>query len=945
MDKTHQEINLQKLGMKRRKKEVRHMKIMTALTVLFLALTLLFQDNMNQYQMEMNYKSYGEWLLREPMQGERIENPYLVHCGEIWSGSTIYQTVSGEEAERVEMDPSDEERYTGKILGTLDEEIIKTGKISLYEGKMPEQDHEIAMELNVLQALGCNYDLGQQITFYVAENEDINTLLLKNEKMILHRVSYTLVGTLCSYSDAWSDGDVLPGAVITKNAFDALEMTVKGYQFSRIQEKYKGNNTSAFALNLADGIKQRIMEEAGPNVTWEELGYAINVYAYDNPFWSNPMMYRNMTIILIILGVSIMAYLMSSYLSKRRKYYYRMREIGATVGQIWTMTVYECIGSTVFTALGMVAGSYGISLLLVFGVAKSVQIPFFYVFRWETLYGIILCVASVLSLAMLCAFVILRGRRVTEKRKALPFLVRKRLLRRVKKHRQRISMREIWKRQRICHPVSVLFSRLVGIGVCLAVLACLMQINEKCVSYRHICKEYHDFTVSVPSASVSVPTEWIPAKSYIDIDGNEKEKTLLGGSFDQERMYDTIPDSMIQETRELSGIRQVECSTRDQTHVFDWKGKGESPYYQFYLYFSSQIGWQTDQNNNLIEIDTSRKRGKEVLEEADQYIYEGRYYQNCRKVWEDLDEHLDQKIADYTSFRQGKQVILLEDTEDHLGEYEALDAYAEGEEYVAWQGYIDKDGTLRPGDTLTIQTGGKDLEVEIAGILSVEEMDYQYGYSPYCIVGSETLGRNIAREDGKQYGYNHIEINFNDLYSSEATDKIITRKCTQNQLVYDSNSEVIRAAFQKVVQAALVYGTLAVIVFVLYLFVLSCILQEESRKRKPQMETLHQLGISWQQMNRFRIRDSITEALYLLCSVPILYLVWILRIHADWDENAIGYSSLFFNKTFYELTECKYIFYQLLDYINIYWVAAFIAVVFGTVVIIHIHFGRAGEEE
>ena len=43
-----------KKGLKRRKKEVRRMRVMTCLAVFFLAFALLFQDNMSELKMELN---------------------------------------------------------------------------------------------------------------------------------------------------------------------------------------------------------------------------------------------------------------------------------------------------------------------------------------------------------------------------------------------------------------------------------------------------------------------------------------------------------------------------------------------------------------------------------------------------------------------------------------------------------------------------------------------------------------------------------------------------------------------------------------------------------------------------------------------------------------------------------------------------------------------------
>ena len=49
-------------SLKRRKKEVRRMRVMTCLAVFFLAFSLLLQDNLGALQMELNYRNYGRWF-------------------------------------------------------------------------------------------------------------------------------------------------------------------------------------------------------------------------------------------------------------------------------------------------------------------------------------------------------------------------------------------------------------------------------------------------------------------------------------------------------------------------------------------------------------------------------------------------------------------------------------------------------------------------------------------------------------------------------------------------------------------------------------------------------------------------------------------------------------------------------------------------------------------
>jgi len=88
------------------------MRAMLGLSVMFLAFTLLFQDNMNAYTMQMNYQSYGQWLIQTP-DPVFDDNPYLTLSGIVQSGSRIYLT---------------EPRNAG--VQVIDEEIKSLAKVS-----------------------------------------------------------------------------------------------------------------------------------------------------------------------------------------------------------------------------------------------------------------------------------------------------------------------------------------------------------------------------------------------------------------------------------------------------------------------------------------------------------------------------------------------------------------------------------------------------------------------------------------------------------------------------------------------------------------------------------------------------------------------------------------------------------------------------------------------
>ena len=64
-------------GLARRRKEVRWLRGMMALAVFLTAFVLLFQDNINEYVMQNNYRDYGRWLFRVD-EGEELQSPYLL---------------------------------------------------------------------------------------------------------------------------------------------------------------------------------------------------------------------------------------------------------------------------------------------------------------------------------------------------------------------------------------------------------------------------------------------------------------------------------------------------------------------------------------------------------------------------------------------------------------------------------------------------------------------------------------------------------------------------------------------------------------------------------------------------------------------------------------------------------------------------------------------------
>ena len=112
-------------SMRRRRKELRFVSAAAFIAVFFLVSVTVFQNVMNRYVIEDNYKNYGEWVLssvedlwnpEQPFLDP--EHPYLSREGVCSSGWEVL----------------DERSEPGGVrLGTMDENCREIGNLTLYE--------------------------------------------------------------------------------------------------------------------------------------------------------------------------------------------------------------------------------------------------------------------------------------------------------------------------------------------------------------------------------------------------------------------------------------------------------------------------------------------------------------------------------------------------------------------------------------------------------------------------------------------------------------------------------------------------------------------------------------------------------------------------------------------------------------------------------------------
>ena len=155
---------------------------------------------------EFRLNTYGEWYCGIPSGMEEDaqwleKQPWVRAIGRAGNYGTI-NTAAGQAG-----------------FGTLDHSLVNIGRIKLDEGTFPRSEDEIAMEADVLSALGCDHELGQEITLLI-------DVPYKDQLIPVER-SYILCGVIHEYSNLWvlnrnSDNRLLVSAVVTEAAAEAV---------------------------------------------------------------------------------------------------------------------------------------------------------------------------------------------------------------------------------------------------------------------------------------------------------------------------------------------------------------------------------------------------------------------------------------------------------------------------------------------------------------------------------------------------------------------------------------------------------------------------------------------------------------------------------------------------------------------------------------------------
>lgn len=524
-------------SMVRRRRELRFVSLVTFIAVFFLSAVSVFQNVMNRYVTESNYDTYGEWVLSsvEDLRDTEIpfrdiDHPYLSERGVCSSGWGILD---------------ENEELSGICLGTMDENGLEIGNITLYEGHMPELADEIVMDLPTLAALGYSYDLGQEIPVTVLDGSGQQ-----------QSQTFRLVGTMKSFSENWVSeaGYSLPGGLVTGEGLEALGGTAFNTYFYQLDRKYENIDVYEFAAPFqhGDGLCE------------------FNANAYGNRVWGSEVMFLAVQAVLILIAASASGYLLLSYEAERRRWHYQYRMIGAERAQIRTMVLIEGIYGIFPFALAALIIPHLAGMLICLIVSKWKGLPYFYEFhpgeafaQAGIILGVLLLVITGTWLRSSDKTLVRNTREVTERQ-----------LKRLRKCKKGNTLKNFYRRQGKLHPLKRAAASVLSVCVCALLLLCINEIRIAVSDYQWAREELHDFeaTKSEIYTDIFSPEDRLYLSESISNDGDAV--TVESHFID---MYCGISRETEARLREIDEISSLDLQIWDERHTLEWEGKEKSP--------------------------------------------------------------------------------------------------------------------------------------------------------------------------------------------------------------------------------------------------------------------------------------------------------------------------------------------------------------------------------
>ena len=660
-------------SIRRRFSQIWKAALTTLVAVFFVTAVLIFQENMYQWQMSSNKSRFGDWFICERSKKEANEilstHNYLCEPVSAKSSVELYDSEWNE---------------TKLHIGSMTDDFIKQGRLKLDEGRMPQNNDEIAMDWNTLLKLGYAGELGQKITIYYYRADNIN---YESDQRI---ETYTLVGIFQNYTNIWQNGKMIPGALVTDEKLNDFDYKIDNLYLYGFKDSIR---TSEYA-NVYKKIKEDIRCET-----------VYNAAVYDYSPWKSATVYMYMYVVVMVIGILALSYQLIEYRNTRRKSYNMFSQMGMTKAGIRKMYITE----NAFILIP--AGIIGILLALAVGhfTGQALEAKSGYEFYRVNMEVIIKSASSVVIAVIVEELSgIISNIHFYRKKAVSKKWVSRQVHMRYKKSRMN--------RHNLVRSVSSRFIRkdgaLMAVGIRLFALCICGVIIFSALKIQNAFKEY--------KSNDSVPDIY----GYIDV--NQDKTALFMNYWYYLKDYNNLPLKSMNYTGEITSRNDMSEYVSKQRirynihfdkikelveagNMWDWNdaikvndsdsigrslgfiNMGQSKYLKdpnnnilegfskefidelmeinginsvSYSTFESERSWFWDaQDYEKMQTFTFHRENGSYNNEhlpdyGDRYLFSTEYAQPTKELYNKLEKYIDKEYVDYEAFEEGKQVVL-----------------------------------------------------------------------------------------------------------------------------------------------------------------------------------------------------------------------------------------------------------------------------------------------
>lgn len=542
------------LSVKRRRRSMWKVALISFCCVFLFAGIMIFQDCMNRFQRENAFLESGEWIISTGEKSRCLEE----HAWADGYGTTLVRTdMCGQ--------PRDMNMVNAKghgPVGVVDEEFIHLSNIVLYSGKMPEQANEIAMTQHVLSAMGHSFELGQTLSLaYIKGYNELG-------EPIYGFVKYKLTGILENYTSDWVLSGELPEYFVTTEGLESIQGVEKEDQ----QRYWYYLNRAQRDINGEEYFKsmKSLCKKQGEDRLLFDMVYNSN--AYDVTMWGSHNLYLVMMSLCGILGSMSLIYLFLMCCNNRRPYYFKLRELGASTGQVRGMVCMEWSGVFVPAAVVGIITAGVVSLVAAAVISRHFGIPFVFHVTGDSLWMILLFTVGVFFLVMLWSCLLFRVKDLHQMTGMISMGRLKHMYRKRDGQKKPISLFQI-RRQRAesgKNVAQILFT----IATMTIFLYSLWAIRSAYHTWQEseVQPDIYAYIRGEETTMKSDGILWHENPYHLESNQINKNLTVIKGV----SVGNGISMDVVSELMDISGVKQVSGTASDNQIGFVWDGMKDS---------------------------------------------------------------------------------------------------------------------------------------------------------------------------------------------------------------------------------------------------------------------------------------------------------------------------------------------------------------------------------